>query len=97
MASTPPVLKTADESLAIRRLLPARESRVLLVTSAFDMRRSQHLLERQGMQVLLLPVDFQARGRWAGPLWRDPTQWLPCAGALDNSSRAMRELLGRLV
>ena len=97
MASTPPVLNTADEAVAIRRLLPARQSRVLLVTSAFHMRRAQRLFERQGLQVLPFPVDFQARGRWAGPLWRDPTQWLPSAGALDNSSRAMRELLGRLV
>mgnify|MGYP006201968725 FL=1 len=39
MASTPPVLNTADEAVAIRRLLPARQSRVLLVTSAFHMRR----------------------------------------------------------
>ena len=97
MASTPPVLNTADEAVAIRRLLPARQSRVLLVTSAFHMRRAQRLFERQGLQVLPFPVDFQARGRWAGPLWRDPTQWLPSAKALDNSSRAMRELLGRLV
>ena len=97
MASTAPVLNTADEAVAIRRLLPARQSRVLLVTSAFHMRRAQRLFERQGLQVLPFPVDFQARGRWAGPLWRDPTQWLPSAGALDNSSRAMRELLGRLV
>ena len=74
MASTPPVLNTADEAVAIRRLLPAGQSRVLLVTSAFHMRRAQRLFERQGLQVLPFPVDFQARGRWAGPLWRDPTQ-----------------------
>ena len=97
MASTPPVLNTADEAVAIRRLLPARQSRVLLVTSAFHMRRAQRLFERQGLQVLPFPVDFQARGRWADPLWRDPTQWLPSATALDKTSRALRELLGRLV
>ena len=97
MASTPPVLNTADEAVAIRRLLPARQSRVLLVTSAFHMRRAQRLFESQGLQVLPFPVDFKARGRWAGPLWRDPTQWLPSTTALNNSSRAMRELLGRLV
>ncbi|MGB0279051.1 MAG: YdcF family protein, partial [Prochlorococcaceae cyanobacterium] len=74
MASTPPVVNTAEEARAIRRLLPASQSRVLLVTSAFHMRRSQRLFERQGLQVLPFPVDFQARGRWAGPLWRDPTQ-----------------------
>ena len=61
------------------------------------MRRAQRLFERQGLKVLPFPVDFQARGRWAGPLWRDPTQWLPSARALDDSSRALRELIGRLV
>ena len=97
MASTLPVVNTAEEARAIRRLLPASQSRVLLVTSAFHMRRSQRLFEREGLQVLPFPVDFKTHGRWAGPLWRNPTQWLPSATALDNSSRALRELLGRLI
>ena len=84
MASTPPVLNTAEEARAIRQLLPDSQSRVLLVTSAFHMRRSQRLFERQRLQVVPFPVDFQARGRWAGPLWRDPTHWLPSADALHN-------------
>jgi len=84
------------EAAAIRQLLPAR-ARILLVTSAFNMRRAQRLFERQGLKVLPFPVDFQARSLWAGPLWSDPTQWLPSARALDDSSRALRELLGRLV
>ena len=96
MASTPPVVNTAEEAAAIRQLLPTG-ARILLLTSAFHMRRSQRLFERQGLNVLPFPVDFQARGRWAGPLWRDPSQWLPSARALDDSSRALRELLGRLV
>ncbi len=104
MASTPPVVNTAEEAIAIRRLLGRQTStttasppRILLVTSAFHMRRAQRLFERQGLQVRPFPVDFQTRGRWAGPLWRDPSQWLPSAQALDSSSRALRELLGRLV
>ena len=97
MASTPPVFNTAEEAVAIRRLLPASPPRVLLVTSAFHMRRSQRLFERQGIRVLPFPVDFQARGRWAGPLWRDPIQWLPSVAALNDSSRVLREILGRLV
>ena len=96
MASTPPVVNTAEEASAIRQLLPTG-SRILLVTSAFHMRRAQRLFERQGLKVLPFPVDFQARGRWAGSLWRDPTQWLPSARALDDSFRALRELIGRLV
>jgi uncharacterized SAM-binding protein YcdF (DUF218 family) len=102
MQSTPPVVNTAQESIAIRKLLKgsdrsANSPRILLVTSAFHMRRAQRLFERQGMVVEPFPVDFQARGRWAGPVWRDPTQWLPSAASLDGSSRALRELLGRLV
>ena len=97
MASTPPVLNTADEAVAIRLLLPGGKYRVLLVTSAFHMHRSQRLFERQGLHVLPFPVDFQARGLWAGPLRHDPTQWLPSARSLDDSSRALREMLGRLI
>ena len=104
MASTQPVMNTAEEAIAIRRLLAppsspfsAASPRILLVTSAFHMRRAQRLFERQGLEVLPFPVDFKARGHWAGPLWRDPTQWLPSARALDDSSRALRELIGRLV
>ena len=104
MASTPAVVNTAQEAIAIRRLLGPRSPtptaaspRILLVTSAFHMRRAQRLFERQGLKVVPFPVDFQARGRWAGPLWRDPSQWLPSARALDDSSRALRELISRLV
>ena len=97
MASTPPVFNTADEAVAFRPLLPGGQNRVLLVNSAFHMRRSQRLFERQGLQVLPFPVDFQARGSWAGSLWRDPSQYMPSVQALDDSSRALRELLGRLV
>ena len=102
MASTPPVVNTAQEAIALWQLFLHGESerptpRVVLVTSAFHMRRAQRLFERQGFTVLPFPVDFQARGVWAGSLWRDPTQWVPTASALDASSRALRELLGRLV
>ncbi len=100
MASTPPVVNTAEEAVAISQLLHqsnGRNPRVLLVTSAFHMRRAQRLFERQGLAVVPFPVDFHTRAAWAGPLWRDPTQWFPSPQALNDSSRAIRELLGRLV
>ena len=102
MASTPPVVNTAEEAIAIRQLLQRSQSsgtstRILLVTCAFHMHRAQRLFERQNLKVLPFSVDLQTRGRWAGPLWRDPTQWLPSARALDDSSRALREVIGRLV
>ena len=103
MASTPPVVNTAEEAVAIRRLLESSKNnaasspRILLVTSAFHMQRAQRLFERQGLVVEPFPVDFQARGAWVGPQWRDPTQWFPSAGSLSASSRALRELQGRLI
>ena len=95
VATTPPVFNTAQEAIAIRKLLPSNRFRILLVTSAFHMRRSKRLFERQGLDVVSFPVDFQARGPWAGAVWRDPIQWLPSTWALDNSTRALRELMGR--
>ena len=73
-----------------------RSGRTSCSLQAFYIRRAQRLFERQGRVVQPFPVDFQARARWAAPLWRDPSQWLPSARSLDDSSRALRELLGRL-
>ena len=95
--STPPVRNTAEEATAVRSLLSGASPRVLLVTSAFHMRRAQRLFERQGITVLPFPVDFKARASWGGSVMRDPLMWMPTAGGLDDSSRALRELLGRVV
>ena len=96
-SSTAPVRNTAEEAAAIRLLLRDAPSSVLLVTSAFHMRRAQHLFERQGITVLPFPVDFQARASWGGSVIRDPLMWLPTSRGLDDSSRALREWLGRLI
>ena len=90
-------VNTAEEAEAVRTLLPRPLNRVLLVTSAYHMRRAQRLFERQGMEVMAFPVDFKARGSWAGGVWRDPLQWMPNAASLADSSVALRECLGRLV
>ena len=69
MLSNPLVVNTAEEAIAIRRLLEASDrsiisSRILLVTSAFHMCSAQRLFERQGMFVEPFPVDFQASGEF---------------------------------
>ena len=96
MTSTPPVVNTAEEARAVAALLRRDERRVLLVTSAFHMRRAQRLFEREGLTVLPFPVDFKARAAWAGSSWNDPLLWVPTAGHLFSSSVALREMLGRL-
>ena len=96
MATTPSVSNTAEEAIAIRNLLSKNESRILLVTSAYHMHRAQRLFERQAIEVVPFPVDFQHRASWGSTHWHDPTYWVPSARSLDESSRALRELLGRL-
>ena len=102
MQSTPSVLSTAQEGIAIHQLWQASDRsssnlHILLVTREFHMRRTQRLFERQGLTVASFPVDFQAHGHWAGSLWHGPSQWPPTAAALDCSFRGLRELLRRLV
>jgi len=66
--------------------------RIILVTSAFHMRRARMLFERQGFEVEPFPVDFQTSDR--------PTttvlSFLPSAQALAKSETAMREGVGIL-
>ena len=92
--STSKVRNTADEAQAVAAMLPAG-STVLLVTSAFHMPRAQRLFQREGLSVLPFPVDFQASGAWAGNPWRNPLNLVPTAGGLQQTSRAIREAIGR--
>jgi uncharacterized SAM-binding protein YcdF (DUF218 family) len=94
LITTGRVSNTADEALAVAGLLP-RGSRVVLVTSAFHMPRARRLFERQGLQVVPYPVDFQASATWAGNPLANPLAYVPSAAGLDSSSRALREALGR--
>ena len=96
VVSTSKVRNTAEEAIAVAEMLP-KGSSVLLVTSAFHMPRAQKLFQRQGLSVLPFPVDFQASGAWAGNFWRNPLNFVPTAGGLQRSSRAIREVIGRTV
>lgn len=66
-------------------------SQVLLVTSALHMRRAVAHFESAGIQVLPAATDHEAR---AVASWQ---KWLPDAGALDGSGRAMKEWVGCLL
>lgn len=65
--------------------------RILLVTSAIHMPRSKALFEAQGLEVIPAATDHEVQ---AIPGWRN---WLPSTDALDGSSRAIKEIVGRLV
>lgn len=65
-------------------------NRILLVTSALHMRRAVSLFELQGLTVIPAATDHEARTHFSA------IDWLPDAGALEGSARAMKEIVGRL-
>jgi uncharacterized SAM-binding protein YcdF (DUF218 family) len=90
------VANTAQEARAVGALLlhdqPAPLKRIILVTSAYHMSRAASLFERAGFDVERFPVDFQtSRGGRLTVL-----NFLPDAQALNISSIALHELLGRI-
>tara|TARA_B100000579_G_scaffold241225_1_gene197779 strand:- start:9620 stop:10264 length:645 start_codon:yes stop_codon:yes gene_type:complete len=94
--TTNKVVNTAQEAIEIRRSLNQinSSSEILLVTSAFHMKRAKKLFERQGFLVYPFPVDFQ-NSKFSR--WQSPYQWIPNSGSLHRSSLALRELLGRII
>jgi uncharacterized SAM-binding protein YcdF (DUF218 family) len=81
---------TYDNAVNSARLLQARGlNSVLLVTSAFHMRRAEALFAAQGLQVIPAPTDYQR-------LVIKPVlpRWLPTVDDLARSSYAMHELVG---
>lgn len=95
-SSTGPVTNTAEEASAVAALLDV-EARggvsIVLVTSAFHLPRAVALFEREGFTVTPYPVDRQeSAGRMLAPI-----DLLPSAEGLLATSRALREVIGRLV
>ncbi len=99
---TGPVSNTLEEAYEVNILLnnineiKNNPIRITLVTSAFHMKRAKKLFERQGLKVEPFPVDFKSKGLWAGKTWKNPLSWYPNANNLAASSRAIRELMGRI-
>ena len=65
--------------------------RLLLITSAFHMRRAAAAFRVQGMVPDLYPVDFRAGTRIT------PFSFLPSVGGLHKTTLAIRELVGLIV
>ena len=97
MLVTTKVANTAEEAHAVARQLQERLSttanvQIILVTSAFHMRRSRMLFVRAGFQVVPFPVDFRvSAGRALTVL-----DLLPEADSLQRTELALREWYGFL-
>lgn len=90
------VRNTADEAREVGKLLRSLKDAhgrdtVILVTSAYHMRRSLLLFTRAGVSAVPFPVDFQTS--------TDATtmvDFLPSGGSIRCTETAMRELYGYL-
>ena len=98
--TTYPVNNTFEEAEAIRRLLfkekQLNKKTIILVTSAFHMKRAKKIFERKGIKVLPYPVDFKSSGNFISTLY-NPLKWIPSASSLNRNSNAIREIIGRII
>ncbi len=98
--TTYPVNNTLQEAKAIKKLLnkelPLIPKRIILVTSAFHMKRAKKVFEREGISVQPFPVDFKSNISFYSSL-RNPLKWMPSSSSLNKSSNAIREIIGRFV
>jgi uncharacterized SAM-binding protein YcdF (DUF218 family) len=86
---------TTTHENAVASVKIARErgwTRTVLVTSAAHMERARGCFVREGLAVDTLAVDFGAYDPK-----RTEASWLPRAGALAQSTFALRERAGRLI
>ena len=98
--TTYPVNNTIQEAKAIKKLLnnkiPLIQKEIILVTSAFHMKRAKKVFEREGIIVQPYPVDFKSDKSFFSVLF-NPLNWIPSSSSLEKSSSAIREIIGRTV
>ncbi len=83
------VQNTNDEAIAVSKILP-KNSKIILVTSAFHMPKAKTVFENQNLKVIPYAVDFRL-----GEKKMDVLDFLPQANAFKDSSFYFREIIGR--
>lgn len=84
---------TAEESNAVKKYLDSTGGhRIILVTSAYHMRRSAFLFRRAGVDVIPFPVDY------AGDklVW-NAEKFIPSGRALALTEQMLREFYGNVL
>ena len=87
---TDKVKNTYEESVAVLKLVP-KNAAIILVTSAFHMKRSKYLFEKQGFNITPFPVDFKISSSNFTFL-----DLIPSVSSLQKTSTFIRENIGRL-
>ena len=94
------VTNTFQEAKAVKKILnneiSSSRKEIILVTSAFHMKRAKKVFEREGIVVLPYPVDFKSSKSLSSSL-RNPLKWVPSSASLSRNSSAIREIIGRII
>ena len=94
------VTNTLQEAKAVKKILnneiSSSQKEIILVTSAFHMKRAKKVFEREGMNVVPYPVDFRSSKSLSSSL-RNPLKWIPSSTSLSRNSSAIREIIGRII
>lgn len=85
------VQNTDQEAKAVAKLLKKGMSNIILVTSAFHMPRAKRVFEAAGISVSPYPVDFLSGAKETSFIG-----FIPSAGAFQETSFFVREVIGRL-
>ena len=101
MMTTKNVYNTFQEAKAIKNLInksiPLNKNKIILVTSAFHMKRAKKIFERENFIVKPYPVDFISKKATKKVFLYNPYNWLPNSNSLNESSIVFREIIGRIV
>ena len=84
------VHNTEDESKSLKNILDDK-SKIILVTSAFHMKRAKFLVEKNGYEVFPYPVDFKVHQSRLNLIY-----YLPDLKAMSLFTIGLNELYGRI-
>lgn len=96
--STDRVFNTFQEAKAIKNILSMKKENyreIILVTSAYHMKRAKKIFEREGFIVSPYPVDFFSSKNFIS-IFSNPINWIPNARSFSRSSSAIREFIGQI-
>lgn len=83
------VENTEDESREVKKIMESKGNRIILVTSAYHMRRAKITFDNKDLDVQPYPVDFKL-GEYA----LTPMDFIPNPGSLAVTEKCVKEWIG---
>ena len=93
--TTKTVFNTFQEAKAIKKLLNFKSNKIILVTSAYHMKRAKKFLKEKEF-CTTYPEDFKTNRSYKS-LFKNSLNFMPDARSLSQSSVAIREIIGRII